>query len=114
MKLILRPLMPPCSLIIRKYAASVLPMVAYDDAGPLYGMMLPILISVSVAPVSYFFCARAWPPVAASNARAAERAPSRKWIAGILVSLDHGGIGRFSWNWGAFGRLAAFNTFSPG
>jgi hypothetical protein len=29
------------------------------EAGPLYGMMLPTLISVSVTPVSYFFCATA-------------------------------------------------------
>src|SRR5256885_1557082 len=50
-------------------------------------MMLPILISVSVAPMSYFFCASAELPVAASNARAAEKAPNRKWIAGILISL---------------------------
>src|SRR5436190_17855143 len=32
-------------------------MMPWADAGPLYGMMLPILISVSVTPVSYFFCA---------------------------------------------------------
>src|SRR4051812_46314025 len=50
-------------------------------------MMLPILISVSVAPTSYFFCARAPLLVAASNARAAEKAPNRKLIAGILISL---------------------------
>src|ERR1700704_2348551 len=50
-------------------------------------MMLPILISVSVAPVSYFFCADAPLLVAASNARAAEKAPNRKLIAGILISL---------------------------
>src|SRR6476660_6218870 len=46
-------------------------------------MMLPILISVSVAPVSYFFWARAWPPVKRSSARATETAPNRRWIAGI-------------------------------
>src|SRR5215212_10020865 len=34
-------------------------MVASAEAGPLYGMMLPTLISLSVAPGSYFFCARA-------------------------------------------------------
>jgi hypothetical protein len=53
-------------------------------------MMFPILISVSVAPVSYFFCASAPLLVAASTARAAEKAPNRKWIAGILISLDLG------------------------
>jgi hypothetical protein len=51
-------------------------------------MMLPILISVSDAPVSYFFCAKEGLLVAASNARDAATAPSRKWLMGILVSLD--------------------------
>src|ERR1700688_3418194 len=50
-------------------------------------MILPILISVSVAPVSYFFCASAPLLVAARIARAAEKAPNRNWIAGILISL---------------------------
>src|SRR3982074_2006829 len=50
-------------------------------------MMLPILISVSVAPMSYFFCASAPLLVAARIARAAEKAPNRNWIAGILISL---------------------------
>src|SRR4051794_16517202 len=50
-------------------------------------MMLPILISVSVAPTSYFFCARAPVLEAASIARAAEKAPNRNWIAGIWNSL---------------------------
>jgi hypothetical protein len=45
---------------------------------------------VSLAPVSYFFCAIEAVLVTASNARAAEKAPSRKLIAGILISLDHG------------------------
>src|SRR5215813_11424316 len=49
-------------------------------------MMLPILISVSVAPTSYFFCASAPLDVAAAIARAAEKAASRKWT-GILISL---------------------------
>src|SRR6185437_9215499 len=51
-------------------------------------MMLPILISVSVAPTSYFFCASAPLEVTARIARAAEKAPNRIWIAGILISLD--------------------------
>src|SRR5690348_2386645 len=51
-------------------------------------MMLPILISVSVAPVSYFFWASAVLLVAARITRAAEIAPNRKWNAGILISLD--------------------------
>src|SRR5437870_7750409 len=49
-------------------------------------MMLPILISVSVAPVSYFFCASAPLQDAASTTRAAERAAGRRWNAGMLGS----------------------------
>src|SRR5947208_9464648 len=49
--------------------------------------MLPILISVSVAPVSYFFCASAPLLITASIAMAAEKAPNRNWIAGMWVSL---------------------------
>src|ERR1700730_8382443 len=73
--------------------------------------MLPILISVSVAPVSYFFCASAPLLVAASTARAAEKAPNRNWIAGILISL-----GLVEWvNFligSAFWLLPTFNTLS--
>jgi len=47
-------------------------------------MMLPILISVSVAAVSYYFYASAPLLVAASNARAAEKAPKRKLMASIV------------------------------
>src|SRR6266436_5482576 len=50
-------------------------------------MMLPILISVSVAPVSYFFCASAPLLVTARIAMAAEKAPNRNWITGMWVSL---------------------------
>src|ERR1700756_2711663 len=72
-------------------------------------MMLPILISVSVAPMSYFFCASAPAPVAGSIARAAERAPHRRWIAGISISLGA------RWNvsffiWSAWRLFRAFNT----
>jgi len=52
--------------------------------------MLPILISVSVAPVSYFFWASAPLLVAASSAMAADKAPNRNWMKGILISLDLG------------------------
>src|SRR4051794_37995203 len=51
-------------------------------------MMLPILISVSVAPVSYFFCAEAAVDKVAASRRAAEKAPNRTCIAGILISLE--------------------------
>src|SRR5215470_7283654 len=50
-------------------------------------MILPILISVSVAPVSYLACSAAGAELAARIARAAEKATDRKWIAGILISL---------------------------
>src|ERR1700722_3105161 len=50
-------------------------------------MMLPILISVSVAPMSYFFCANAAVELAARIASAAENNPNRTWIAGISISL---------------------------
>src|SRR6516162_2566463 len=50
-------------------------------------MMLPILISVAVAPVSYLACSAPSAEVVARIARAAEKTPSRKWIAGILISL---------------------------
>src|ERR1700759_3218391 len=47
-------------------------------------MMMPILISVSVAPVSYFFCASAPLQEAASTTRAAERTAGRGRNAGML------------------------------
>src|ERR1700720_4247577 len=76
-------------------------------------MMLPILISVPVAPTSPFFCASAPLLVKATIARAAEKAPNRKWIAGIWISLIWLNallflIGSASW------LLAALNTFSEG
>src|SRR5579871_5295273 len=56
-------------------------------------MMLPILISVSVAPVSYFFWSAALTLVTARLvtariARAAEISPDRIWMAGMVISLD--------------------------
>src|SRR5690349_18850138 len=59
--------MPPWSLIILKYAASALPIVPYADAGPLYVIVWPILISVSDAPGSYFFCPSAGPTATADK-----------------------------------------------
>src|SRR6516225_8947145 len=53
-------------------------------------MMLPILISVSVAPVSYFFWADAVEVVAAMSASASDAAASLPVTAGIPISL-------FSW-----------------
>ncbi len=50
-------------------------------------MMLPILISVSVAPVSYLFCASAPLLDAASTANAAETIAILFMVTGITVSL---------------------------
>src|SRR5689334_5939341 len=72
-------------------------------------MMLPILISVSEAPVSYFFCAKEGLPVAASNARAAAMAPRRRWLMGIRVSLDDDVS--CSWRQALRGHWSALNTF---
>jgi hypothetical protein len=52
-------------------------------------MMLPILISVSLAPLSYFFCASAPLLVAANTANAAEA------IASFLVVEDIPGFSHF-------------------
>src|SRR5436853_2385677 len=50
MKLILRPAMPPWSLIIRKKATEHLAMVPNAETGPLSDVVHPILISVAVTP----------------------------------------------------------------
>src|SRR4051812_28472022 len=42
--------MPPDSLTVLKKAVSSLPITPYAEAGPLYGMVLPILSSVAVTP----------------------------------------------------------------
>src|SRR5258708_3099915 len=76
-------------------------------------MMLPILISVSVAPTSYCFCASEALLVAATNARAAEKAPNRNWIAGILISLIWLSVSIFLIG-SAFRLLAALNTLCRG
>src|ERR1700730_6098085 len=52
MKSILCPATPPCSLTMAKKAVSSLPIGLYDETGPLYGMVLPILSSVAVTPGS--------------------------------------------------------------
>src|SRR5439155_24229531 len=50
MKRILRPLMPPWSLIILKSASSVRSIAPYAPAGPSCGPQLPTTTSVSVTP----------------------------------------------------------------
>src|SRR5438034_11584589 len=52
MKRILRPLMPPWSLIILKYASSVRSIAPYAPAGPSCGPQLPTTTSVSVTPMT--------------------------------------------------------------
>src|ERR1043165_4596683 len=76
-------------------------------------MMLPILISVSVAPVSYFFCASAPLQDAASKTRAAERAAGRSLNAGMLGSPSCENVSLFLI--GSAWRLvgAPLNTFRP-
>src|SRR5438132_3367467 len=75
-------------------------------------MMLPILISVSVAPVSYFFCANAPLLVAASSARAAAKAPSRRLIADILISLGSRWMCHLLFVWSAWRLLADIEYLS--
>src|SRR5215471_15005642 len=52
MKRTLRPFIPPCALIISKYAASALPIAPKTANAPVYGMILPMRISLSFAPCS--------------------------------------------------------------
>src|SRR5215470_3522494 len=61
-----------------------LPITPYDDAGPLYGLVWPILISLSVAPSSYFFWANATPD--ADNKAAAETPPMKLRLLVLNVS----------------------------
>ena len=70
-QLILRPLMPPRSLIILKKASSARPIEPQGESGQLYGMVCPILISVSVTPGAYFFSADGRSAAAAANGQAA-------------------------------------------
>jgi hypothetical protein len=72
-------------------------------------MMLPILISVSVAPMSYFFCASAPVLVAASTANAAEATASREAILNIDDSLVLFMSSLF-FGLGALGGPTVFNT----
>src|SRR5713101_7698048 len=83
MNLILRPLMPPPSLIMSQKATIALPLTPYAEAGPLYGQVWPILISLSLAPSSYFFCA--YTPWGAEMAATAD-APARNVL--LLVFID--------------------------
>src|ERR1700722_19763059 len=81
-------------------------------------MILPILISVSVAPVSYFFCASAPLLEAASTANAAAEAMAILFVmAGISVSLFSNGMGGVSWTACHGRRVMAFlieSSLRPG
>src|SRR5579863_8271595 len=82
-------------------------------------MMLPILISVSVAPVSYFFCASAPLAEAASTANAAADAMAILFPnTGITVSLcsddlDDVHLFRLSWS-KALCEPGRLSTILPG
>src|SRR5258708_20782875 len=76
-------------------------------------MMLAMLISVSVGAVAYWFCASEALVANATNARAAEKAPNRNWIAGILISLIWLSVSIFLIG-SAFGSWRALNTLCTG
>src|SRR5688572_30048424 len=90
--------MPPCSLTILKYAPRALPIVPYADAGPLYGLVLPILISVAVTPG---VCAAAGSTPA--SAMVTTRANAHRILNLIVASLGRraGSVGPLSLNSGA-------------
>src|SRR3981081_519371 len=83
MKLTLRQLIPPRSLTISKKAASAFPIAANAAIGPVYGMMLPMRISVSAAPA--FWCAAA--EADASNANTKNDTETRLLI-GIFLNCQ--------------------------
>ena len=59
-------------------------MMPQADAGPEHGMMSPILISVSVTPVSYFFCAVADAVAAAMIVAESARALASAFMKFVL------------------------------
>src|SRR5215510_13986444 len=69
--------MPPLSLIILKYAASPLPSTPNAEAGPLYGIDWPILISVAVTP--------GVPPPAGAAAGPPAAEPPAGWFSAFLL-----------------------------
>src|SRR2546421_9844970 len=76
MKRILRPLMPPWSLIILKYASSVRSIAPYAPAGPSCGPQLPTTTSVSVTPVTTALAVAGAGDAAGGGARRPPGAPS--------------------------------------
>src|SRR5436305_1179417 len=83
MKLILRPAIPPWSLIIRKKASEHFAMVPSAETGPLSDVVHPILISVAVTPgVSSAREARL--PATAMAPAAAEPANSERRLSEVI------------------------------
>src|SRR5436305_14808067 len=85
MKLILRPAMPPWSLIIRKKASSHLAMVPNAETGPLSEVVHPILISVAATPGVSSARERRLPARAMAPA-AAEPASSERRLIEVMLS----------------------------
>src|ERR1700704_134182 len=83
MKLILRPAIPPWSLIIRKKASEHFAMVPSAETGPLSEVVHPILISVAVTPGG----SSAWEargPATAMAPAAAEPANSERRFSEVI------------------------------
>src|ERR1700682_1753841 len=85
MKLILRPAIPPWSLIMRKNASEHFAMVPKAETGPLSDVVHPILSSVAVTPgVSSAREARA--PARATTPAAAEPAKTERRLSDAMLS----------------------------
>ena len=77
------------ALIFLKYAASVLPIILYGGPGPLYGMMFPIFIFVSVG-LGRIFCAALGFAIVADPALSKKGTQSNPGhIAPLAMSSDH-------------------------
>src|SRR6266403_2596961 len=85
MKLILRPAIPPCSLIIRKKASEHLAMVPNAETGPLSEVVHPILSSIAVTPGVSSARERRLPATAITPA-AAEPARSERRLIEVILS----------------------------
>src|SRR3954453_7396662 len=94
--LTLRPLMPPFSFSIWKYASPTRPSTPYSEPGPECGTVCPSLISVSLAPGSYFFSAAQTDGAGITDGSAAASvvAPNSRRVGlfFIVVSLPYGSL----------------------
>src|SRR5687767_6057227 len=95
--------MPPSSFTFLKYAPIALPIVPYAEAGPLYGFVLPSLISVAVTP-GVWATAGSTPASASVRARAHANGILSLMIAslggrcrqrGVFVTQLRGRVNRF-------------------